>query len=76
VLQWDGEMDTHTFKIGDRVKASSVWQGYSLGTVDSFNDWWVIVKMDTDGVKAPFMEVELSHVTPNNVGMEVRPVSG
>ena len=67
-------MDTHTFKIGDRVKASGTWSG--VGMVDNFNDWWVIVKMDQDGVKRPFMEGELSHVTSNNVGMEVRPLPG
>ena len=67
-------MDTHTFKIGDRVEAKGTWSG--VGVVDNFNDWWVIVKMDQDGVKRPFMEGELSHVTPNNVGMEVRPLSG
>jgi hypothetical protein len=67
-------MDTHTFKIGDRVKATGVWAG--AGTVENFNDWWVIVKLDSDGVKRPFMEGELQHVTPNNVGMEVRSLPG
>ena len=66
-------MDSHTFKIGDRVKATGTWSG--VGVVDNFNDWLVIVKMDQDGVKRPFMEGELSHA-PNNVGMEVRPLPG
>jgi hypothetical protein len=66
-------MDTHTFKIGDRVKATGVWAG--AWTVKNFNDWWVIVELDSDGMKRPFMEGELQHVTSNNVGMEVRPLS-
>ena len=53
-------MDTHTFKIGDRVKATGTWSG--VGVVDNFNDWWVIVKMDQDGVKRPFMEGELNAI--------------
>ena len=57
-------MDTHTFKIGDLVKATSTWSG--LGVVDNFNDWWVIVQME-DGVKRPFMEGELQHVVHQNV---------
>jgi hypothetical protein len=68
-------MDTHTFKIGDRVKATGVWSYQGIGTVKNFNDWWVIVELDSDGMKRPFMEGELQHVTSNNVGMEVRPLS-
>ena len=54
-------MDTHTFKIGDRVKATGVWSHQGVGTVENLNDWWVIVRLDEDGVKRPFMEGELSH---------------
>jgi hypothetical protein len=56
-------MDSHTFKVGDRVKTFGPWPAEkgTHGTVESFNDWWVIVRMEGSGVTRPFMEGELSH---------------
>ena len=56
-------MDSHTFKIGDRVRTSG-WRPikYDIyGRVEAFHDWWVIVRMEGSGVTRPFMEGELSH---------------
>ncbi len=64
-------MDTHTFKIGDTVKTP-----HGLGVVEKYHDWWTMVRMSQTKILEPFMEGELQHGTPNNIGMEVRSLPG
>jgi hypothetical protein len=64
-------MDTHTFKIGDTVKTP-----HGPGVVEGYEDWWTMVRLAGSKILEPFLEGELSYVTPNNVGMEVRSVPG
>ena len=64
-------MDSRTFKIGDKVKTP-----HGHGVVESYQDWWMMVRLVGPKLLEPFLEGELSYVTPNNVGMEVRSVPG
>jgi hypothetical protein len=59
-------MDTHTFKIGDKVKTPhGPWSddpSDTTGVVELFNDWWVCVRMSRSKILMPFMEGELNAV--------------
>jgi len=54
-------MDSHAFKVNDRVSTPK-----GAGTVTGFHDWWVMVKLDRDDVRTPFMEPELTYVAQSN----------
>jgi hypothetical protein len=64
-------MDTRMFKIGDKVRTP-----HGLGSVESYQDWWTMVRLAGPKILEPFLEGELSYVTSNNVGMEVRSLPG
>jgi hypothetical protein len=57
-------MDTHTFKIGDPVRAThgpSTDPCDTTGVVERYQDWWTMVRMSRSQILMPFMEGELSH---------------
>ena len=55
---------TTEFTIGERVHVPC---GTALdpldktGTVVAYRDWWIMVRMDKSGIRAPFMTGELEH---------------
>jgi hypothetical protein len=58
-------MESHTFKIGDKVRAGVLPRWYdpedTIGVVESYQDWWTMVRMSRSKILMPFMEGELSH---------------
>jgi hypothetical protein len=54
-----------TFAIGETVKTTHP-PGFTestdtVGTVEGYNDWWVMVRMSKSGILYPFMDGELEH---------------
>ena len=59
------EMDTHTFKIGDHVRADHgpvTDPTDTTGVVEKYQDWWTMVRMSRSQILMPFMEGELNAV--------------
>ena len=64
-------MDTHTFKIGDAVRAThgpSTDPCDTTGVVEKHHDWWTMVRMSRSQILMPFMEGELSHADAGHTG--------
>jgi len=58
-------MDTHTFKIGDHVRADHgpvTDPTDTTGVVEKYQDWWTMVRMSRSQILMPFMEGELNAV--------------
>ena len=61
---------TSEFVVGERVRAlRPATPDYSdtVGIVESFHDWWIMVRMDQSGVLFPFMASELTHERTNDI---------
>ena len=58
-------MDTHTFKIGDKVRADHgpvTDPADTTGVVEKYQDWWTMVRMSRSKILMPFMDGELQNV--------------
>jgi hypothetical protein len=56
-------MTSRTFLVGDAVKTNTSL----IGRVESFHDWWVMVRMEDSGTVVPYMEPELTPYVEKSV---------
>lgn len=61
-------MTSHVFQVGDVVEATRAPMPGTgrVGRVVSFNDWWVMVRMNNSNVVYPYMESELASYVERN----------